>query len=78
MYTTKDIKIILNLLLSVPQKYKSEDYFTAIHGAIVGIEKYEESKTDVHLPAYLSWWIKTAIEKEEKKRGRLSTSQIKS
>lgn len=77
MYTTKDIKIILNLLLSVPQKYKSEDYTTAIHGAIVGIEKYEESKTDVHLPAYLSWWIKTAIEKEEKKE-RLSTSQIKS
>lgn len=76
MYTIKDIKIILNLLLSVPQKYKSEDYFTAIHGAIVGIEKYEESKTDVHLPAYLSWWIKTAIEKEEKKR--LSTSQMKS
>lgn len=68
MYTTKDIKIILNLLLSVPQKYKSEDYSTAIHGAIVGIEKYEGSKTDVHLPAYLSWWIKTAIEKEEEKR----------
>ena len=68
MYTTKDIKIILNLLLSVPQKYKSEDYSTAIHGAIVGIEKYEKSKTDVHLPAYLSWWIKTAIEKEEEKR----------
>ncbi len=64
MYTTKDILTILKLLKSIPQKYKSQNYLAAIHGAIVGLQKYDENKRDSKLSTYLAWWIKESVEKD--------------